>query len=436
MSPLSFRAYSVAGRAAHLASREEEALELYRRAQAAATNETERRDALWGQAMCSIELEQPEVVTALEHLARETRLTSPREVIRAAGHRLYCQFRLGSLDLDEADMAYELVPSANDPLVVSSFLAAYSAALAASCRYSEALCVAQELSNFAQRYRYAFAVPYAKGVMGMSYAGLRQWRQAESELRLGVVAAPHDSHAEQFCYSIHLRVLAQQARYQSALVLPMPVLKAPLPAARAELKCSRALVLACLGRLDEAQMIANNERGSTRAVEPVVLMASVDAICALKRRDTEAAELVTALEHAAFQTGAVDLLVTAYRASPELLAVLLSGSPPRDRVVSLIRSVGDDDLADAIGYPVSNDDPRSRLTPREREVYQLLRQGLTNRQIAKLLFIEESTARVHTHHVYDKLGVRSRTALTVQAALERADQATSAMGTADSVDDS
>ncbi len=66
---------------------------------------------------------------------------------------------------------------------------------------------------------------------------------------------------------------------------------------------------------------------------------------------------------------------------------------------------------------------------REREVYELLGQGLTNLQIADLLFISEATVKVHVHHIYDKLGVRSRTALAVQAALERADQATSAIET-------
>ena len=35
--------------------------------------------------------------------------------------------------------------------------------------------------------------------------------------------------------------------------------------------------------------------------------------------------------------------------------------------------------------------------------------------------------KVHVHHIYDKIGVRSRTALAVQAALERSDQATSAI---------
>ena len=42
--------------------------------------------------------------------------------------------------------------------------------------------------------------------------------------------------------------------------------------------------------------------------------------------------------------------------------------------------------------------------------------GLSNREIAKLLFIEPSTVKVHAHRIYDKLGVRSRTALAVQAA--------------------
>ena len=41
--------------------------------------------------------------------------------------------------------------------------------------------------------------------------------------------------------------------------------------------------------------------------------------------------------------------------------------------------------------------------------------ALTNKQIAKALYIEESTARAHTHHVFDKLGVRSRKALAIQA---------------------
>jgi DNA-binding NarL/FixJ family response regulator len=61
----------------------------------------------------------------------------------------------------------------------------------------------------------------------------------------------------------------------------------------------------------------------------------------------------------------------------------------------------------------------------------LLIERLTNREIARLLYIEESTVKVHAQHIYDKLGTRSRTALAVQAMLERADQATLATDVSD-----
>jgi DNA-binding NarL/FixJ family response regulator len=59
-------------------------------------------------------------------------------------------------------------------------------------------------------------------------------------------------------------------------------------------------------------------------------------------------------------------------------------------------------------------------------VYELIIEGMTNKEIGRVLYIEESTVKVHVHHVYDKLGVRSRLALRVQAKLERTSQATSA----------
>jgi two-component system, NarL family, nitrate/nitrite response regulator NarL len=49
------------------------------------------------------------------------------------------------------------------------------------------------------------------------------------------------------------------------------------------------------------------------------------------------------------------------------------------------------------------------LTPREREVLDLLAQGLTNRQIAERLGISEHTAKFHVAAVSAKLGAASRT---------------------------
>ncbi|MEX1264474.1 MAG: response regulator transcription factor [Actinomycetota bacterium] len=53
------------------------------------------------------------------------------------------------------------------------------------------------------------------------------------------------------------------------------------------------------------------------------------------------------------------------------------------------------------------------LTPREREVLSLVRQGLTNRQIARRLGITPGTVRSHLEHAFAKLGVGTRTAAAV-----------------------
>jgi len=55
-------------------------------------------------------------------------------------------------------------------------------------------------------------------------------------------------------------------------------------------------------------------------------------------------------------------------------------------------------------------DPYRELTPREREIVELVAEGKTNGQIAAELWVAPSTVKKHLENVYAKLGVGRRTA--------------------------
>ena len=56
------------------------------------------------------------------------------------------------------------------------------------------------------------------------------------------------------------------------------------------------------------------------------------------------------------------------------------------------------------------------LTRRERELIELVRQGLRNRDIAAELGVTEGTVKVYLHAIFDKLRVDNRTELALKAA--------------------
>lgn len=428
-SELKFRALCLAGRAAHIASREQEALELYRRAEAVATTPVAHRDALWGQLLCSIELELPEATEGMRALAAGVLRSNTREVLQSATYGLSYLGKFGHLEVADADAINEVLSTVDDPLIVSSFQSVYSFSLALVARYDDALTVSEQFFATTTRYRFDFATPYALASTAVALAGLRRWQEAQNFAQDALDAArrTRDVAGQQHAFCVYLRVLIQQRRHQVALAVEPPSLRGALPSARAEVILSRALVLASVGRVEDARRISLHASDGTHAVLPTALDAAVTAISAIKRGESDAIRRILELEETVFSTGAVDLLVTAYRSTPELLPILLRASLEPDRLGRLLRQARDEDLVHAAGHVLPDDDPKTRLSGRERDVYELLGHGLTNLQIADLLFISESTVKVHVHHIFDKVGVRSRTALAVQAALERSNQATSAI---------
>jgi DNA-binding CsgD family transcriptional regulator len=58
--------------------------------------------------------------------------------------------------------------------------------------------------------------------------------------------------------------------------------------------------------------------------------------------------------------------------------------------------------------------PADGLTETERRVAALIAQGCTNREVAAAMFVTQNTIQTHLRHIFQKLGVRSRTELAAR----------------------
>lgn len=62
--------------------------------------------------------------------------------------------------------------------------------------------------------------------------------------------------------------------------------------------------------------------------------------------------------------------------------------------------------------------PLERLSPREREILPLVAEGKDNREIGKVLFISEKTAKNYVTSIRKKLGLKNRTQIALFALKE------------------
>ena len=60
--------------------------------------------------------------------------------------------------------------------------------------------------------------------------------------------------------------------------------------------------------------------------------------------------------------------------------------------------------------------PQESLSTRELEILRALSTGSSNKELAKQLFISEATVKTHLIHIFQKLGVETRTAAVTVAA--------------------
>ncbi|MDO5032952.1 response regulator transcription factor [Corynebacterium sp.] len=120
------------------------------------------------------------------------------------------------------------------------------------------------------------------------------------------------------------------------------------------------------------------------------------------------------------------LVVTNYDTDADILGAieagavgyLLKDAPPTE-LLAAVRSAAEGDsalspvVADRLMTRVRT--PRTSLTPRELEVLKLVAAGSSNKEIGVELMLSEATVKSHLVHIYDKLGVRSRTSAVAAA---------------------
>jgi two-component system NarL family response regulator len=112
------------------------------------------------------------------------------------------------------------------------------------------------------------------------------------------------------------------------------------------------------------------------------------------------------------------IILTTYDTDDEISRALKAGAKAyvlkdisADDLVGCIRDVlaGKTYLAPAAAAKLAEGVTRVQLTPREMATLRLLADGKANKEIANELDISERTVKTHLAHLFEKLGVTSRT---------------------------
>jgi ATP/maltotriose-dependent transcriptional regulator MalT len=415
---LSSRIYLRAGQIAHLDDRLDEALNWLTSAKGQARTPVDLRRALWTRFVTLTDSEAKDAAALALKELEETPPLDADDLLRATQCRLQFALRWGHLTeaLDVLPNPLTLVDRSTDPIVRTGFLQTYGTALSLSARYRESGEIADRQIEEAQRFGLEWVLPHGLEMRGIAQFGLRDFNGA-----LRTLAKSRRLATEQGNIHSQLNALVLEARIHICRGAPeraLKVLEGRGPrltnsGMEGDYLATRAFALACSGSLREAVETLAASEAATDHLEARILRAFTKAVANASVREDETVDLqsITVALDVAKEAGNFDGFVIAYRGFPEILPSLfqvtgMDVTPFLDLVHSL-----DPQLAARVGLRPQSRKPHeaSALTKREREVFELVCQGLSNREIAKTLWIAESTVKLHVHHILEKLGARSRT---------------------------
>jgi DNA-binding NarL/FixJ family response regulator len=168
---------------------------------------------------------------------------------------------------------------------------------------------------------------------------------------------------------------------------------------------------------DGHQAVRRARRSRPEVVLMDIRMPELDGIAATEELLAAAPEakvvILTTFEedeyiHGALRAGASGFLLK--RTSPEELTAAVHRVAAGEALLSpsVTRRVIDQMVSRPLPPATGEDSRLAELTPREREVLELIARGLSNREIAAELVVEETTVKTHVKRVLTKLGVRDR----------------------------
>ena len=404
------RAETIIAESAYARARLADAEAAYRRAYETARSEDDRVAALRGWALSSLQGEIPVPPWVMDRLEKR-RGQSPLDLVKHSvlelTRRHFTSGFAGSRSL--IDEGEAVLCHVDDPRARSGFAHISAYVLALGTNYQEAARWQELCDTDISAFDLDFARPHSLWNHALIALGLRKFGHAERMLqRLEDAIADHplDYHL------LNARILrarfALETRRVDVAIDALPAIKREvvIPSIHGEYLATRALALAVGQEREQAVRTADAAGEVTNAVEVRVLRAATEAIVSTAGNRPRLAAHAWDL---ADEVGAWDPLVASIRASRELGDTFARSEPLRPALAALYQRTNDLGLARLGGLRMrAVGDPADLLSPRELEVLGLIARGYRNQEIAAALVLSLSTVKVHVRHIFEKLGVRSR----------------------------
>ena len=166
--------------------------------------------------------------------------------------------------------------------------------------------------------------------------------------------------------------------------------------------------------MERGEELARDAETMSIGTETAIMVPLARGIMALRREEIEnAGRYLRQSVSRVGESGLIECLICACRASPELVLSSIHDESVYGTVADALYLAGDLPLLES--FDAARGGSAARLSPREKQVLGLLGHGLTNPEIAAQLFISPVTVKVHVRHIFEKLGVKTRTAAALRA---------------------